>query len=841
MPTKTPTTLKDVAEQLHKNGYQLVAIPPGKKGPIDVGWNDLPFNLALYKGWVGNGRANWGAGVRLGDRMVALDIDVTDARLSEALLAEAESELGFGVIRVGQAPKQMILYQAAESVKKLSVVLTDPNGDEHKIEILGDGQQIAAFAVHPKTKQPYFYPDKSLMQVPLKTLPTVTAADINRYLDRVLTLIPSGWSLKSRAKAQVVETENKDGYLENYRKPPDATDEEVSRWLESIDPDIDYDEWLRIGMALHHWKSGGAAGLVVWENWSRGGTKFKEEDCQRRWNGFSAQVPSQPPVILGTVKKMAVDGQRIAELNLEQEWRKTIEGETNIIKLRKDIPTKIKELSLDSMAQEALAQSWRKRMAELPGGFKCSIGYARETLTAAKKRPRIPEWCWGWVFVQDSENFFHLQLKQELSTKAFDITFEREMLRMDDDTKSLTPTKFITGYCDIENVFQTAYHPEYPEIFEISGVRYANLYDPSQVPVIPIEYSKEDIEAIRIVKEHFPYLIEDETEQKILMMWLAHNVKWPGRKIRWSPLIWGAEGDGKSFFGVLMGTIMGEKNIRTQQATILESQFTGWAHGQAICVFEEVHTPGKNRHEVTNRLKPFITNDSIDVHKKNQNSFNAPNTTNYMFLTNYEDCLPMSDSSRRYFVLRTRFADEPKDLRELEARKTGYYKKLFGAVAAHPAGIRKGFMEMEIDWNLFDPNGHAPVTEQKERMSRLSDSDIETAIEDLLANPSEGVTSAVISRPHLDELLNQKRVGAHQRTVSKILRDKGFIPLNEILKGNDNRVRFKGAQVRVWVKKGPAKKQPQVGLKVWAVDILSTTIGGEFNSGGSDEGEPIPF
>jgi hypothetical protein len=45
----------------------------------------------------------------------------------------------------------------------------------------------------------------------------------------------------------------------------------------------DYDAWVQAGMAL----SGlGAAGLRLWDAWSRGSTKYRERDCKEKWLTF---------------------------------------------------------------------------------------------------------------------------------------------------------------------------------------------------------------------------------------------------------------------------------------------------------------------------------------------------------------------------------------------------------------------------------------------------------------------------------------------------------------------------------------------------------------------------
>lgn len=61
--------------------------------------------------------------------------------------------------------------------------------------------------------------------------------------------------------------------------------EQICQALAALDPDCGYDEWLRVGMALHHETAG--EGLDAWDEWSSRGSKYPGRDLlEGKWDGF---------------------------------------------------------------------------------------------------------------------------------------------------------------------------------------------------------------------------------------------------------------------------------------------------------------------------------------------------------------------------------------------------------------------------------------------------------------------------------------------------------------------------------------------------------------------------
>lgn len=66
---------------------------------------------------------------------------------------------------------------------------------------------------------------------------------------------------------------------------------EISDMLEVIgNSDLDYEEWLRIGMAVHHATGGSAEGLKIFQKWGAKSKKHDPSDSDRRWHSFGRRA-----------------------------------------------------------------------------------------------------------------------------------------------------------------------------------------------------------------------------------------------------------------------------------------------------------------------------------------------------------------------------------------------------------------------------------------------------------------------------------------------------------------------------------------------------------------------
>lgn len=101
--------------------------------------------------------------------------------------------------------------------------------------------------------------------------------------------------------------------------------------IEYINPaDLDYQEWVNIGMALKH--EGYSAG--DWDAWSsRDFGRYHAGECERKWNSFSG---SSSPVTGGTIVQMAMERGWEPERGHELDWDDTITRDSDRVVIDKN-------------------------------------------------------------------------------------------------------------------------------------------------------------------------------------------------------------------------------------------------------------------------------------------------------------------------------------------------------------------------------------------------------------------------------------------------------------------------------------------------------------------------
>ena len=289
VPLKVPTTnLSDILfGEINPYASQCIPLDKGNcdligagaslhwlhvkaKNPVDARWSELPNRSEsdLRR----NYRPGQNIGIRLGqpsqiggDFLHLVDLDIRDASKAEeawaALLALWPAAKGFPSVVSGSGGESRHLYflsPVAMRKRKLA------RGDGWEIDLMGTGSQaVLPPSIHPKSGQPYRWERPLQLDFPL-----------------------SMWINAAQAARLGAEARQDDG--EPVAPLDEVNQEHLARLFETLNVD-DRDDWLKVGMALHHQYAGSAEGYSIWSNWGKASAKYQEKDSRRVWKSFKVE------------------------------------------------------------------------------------------------------------------------------------------------------------------------------------------------------------------------------------------------------------------------------------------------------------------------------------------------------------------------------------------------------------------------------------------------------------------------------------------------------------------------------------------------------------------------
>jgi putative DNA primase/helicase len=270
-------TPHEIAEQLILNGFSPCPLEPMSKAIKVKDWTNKEFSPDQFT------QKN-GVGIKTGNGLVAIDIDVYDPKISTEITQAAFQELGPTFARVGQAPKIALLYRSTEMASKI-IFPVQPTGEAptkktEAIEVLASGQQLVAAAIHPETERPYCWDGTkpwSPITGHIKNLPLIDAANWQKFHKRISHLLVQ--------ESFTHHTALKQSGAQNRSLGNDSPSaEEVQEILSYISSTLDYNTWIMVTMGL---KSLGDQYRTVWLNWSATGQNHDPFVDPAKWDQVS--------------------------------------------------------------------------------------------------------------------------------------------------------------------------------------------------------------------------------------------------------------------------------------------------------------------------------------------------------------------------------------------------------------------------------------------------------------------------------------------------------------------------------------------------------------------------
>lgn len=802
--------LAKYGERLIAAGYKIIPIVRGSKRPPFDGWEKANSTPKLLRSWVEGDYSRAGLGI-LTKKTPAVDIDILDEAASEHMMAWVEENIGRAPVRVGMAPKRLMMFRTDEPFPKInSKTYEDEWGDEtlshsgsgkptghlRKVEILGDGQQFVAYAVHPDTGEPYrWVKSGDPLTFDANELPLLSydqaqdiVAEFERYAEE------RGWTehKQSRSVSRLAtkpggKVDHEDVFAADKAKT-DISDEDLRRKLLLAPGAEDYDTWFQVGMALWHQYDGEELGLQLWHEWSSEADNYDPDALDSKWETFDGRDKARTPVTARLIIKLADEATKEIAVETFREIKEELNQCNSLDRLR-EVCLKVKHIEFDVFARTQIVGIVKDRFKALTGHL-LQLSIARDMVRYENPKPKdLPRWLEGWTYMTVDKGFYSQSRRTFMATESFNAAFGRFMLTKKEvlEGKSVPETsasQFALNNKQIPVVQTRMYLPGEDELFHYNSEPFVNSYNPTNIPDVPTKLTGAERAAIETVKGHFGHLFENEVDRAVLLDAIAYLVQNPGKRLNWAVLLQGTEADGKTFFAGLLAAVLGPENINNLAAGALEEKFNGWAEGVQVVFFEEIKLHGHNRFDVLNKIKPLLTNRMVPVRRMNVDTYSAVNTVTYFLTTNFKDALPLDDNDSRYFVLFSRFQNKAALHAFLETDPE-YYQRLYDTLE-HGGALRKWLLNHKIN-PTFSGEKRAPMSEAKAEMVMYAKSEETETLEELLANSMRmDVTPELLNVSTVAEYFSNAGVDVpYGRTMSKLLMEQGYTKLGRVRLGDD--------------------------------------------------------
>ena len=323
-----------LAHRLQELGYTPIPLRAKEKIPAVRGWPSYEwqpddFSIPLRRADGTLVFPDYATGL-VTSEVVAADVDFRDAKICKLIAALLTKMLGPGPDRVGAPPKFLRMYRTLEPFPKIRSNNTALAGDDvaapgykyHAVEILGRGQQFAAYGIHNKTGRPYrWIGGLGPLTVPVSHLTVVTQAQCLEFVaetEKLLVANGATFAVRVGARAQRKREAPREApeqppkkapwigdkfpkkfaaelamaatvFAKNARRPVrsfQALNPSACRKALALIPnhDLHYDDWVRIGLAVAG--ALGESGFNDFVRFSMKSAKYDAMSTEVAYRGF---------------------------------------------------------------------------------------------------------------------------------------------------------------------------------------------------------------------------------------------------------------------------------------------------------------------------------------------------------------------------------------------------------------------------------------------------------------------------------------------------------------------------------------------------------------------------
>lgn len=299
-------------------GFGIHWLHPRTKRPYEDKWTDLP--VATFDALQATYRAGDNVGVRPGEPsqvdggyLHILDVDIRVPELADEAMARLREMFpdvdSFPSVISGSGGASRHFYIISDKPFRSRLLAASESkfgrfdktrgktvwSNEWEIELFGSGKQVVMPpSIHPDTGNPYVW---------------------ERPFDFDLLDLGFGPFVASDDIEALGVTEDT-VYAFELVEPLTFAPGQMERDLSVIDvSNLHYDDWIRLGQAIHHQTGGSAEGFDLWLEHTKRSTKFTgdkqiREMRRSKWRSFGKY--RKPPVTMATIRQWAQDARSAA-------------------------------------------------------------------------------------------------------------------------------------------------------------------------------------------------------------------------------------------------------------------------------------------------------------------------------------------------------------------------------------------------------------------------------------------------------------------------------------------------------------------------------------------------
>ncbi len=388
--------------------------------------------------------------------------------------------------------------------------------------------------------------------------------------------------------------------------------------ISGIDELYEYENWIKIGMAIHNITDGNEEGKEIFIKFSDNDEDEADlENIQSNWIYWSKTKHKQKNKIGYTfIKKLYEKHRPVKDQTLKSVFMKNID---------EDKPFEIK-VSIEKMLEFL---NTKLIFVKSTGDF-----IILDNKLSTKEDGEVMQKDTWWLKTTN-------KVKDHFSKENFIYFYEKDGNK---ESKNINPFKLWMDWIDRREVSEIGFDPRNKcnDIF--------NLWNGFAISKEEADASHEDdaLPILNHIKEL--WCKDDEETYNYILNLFSHYIQKPHIKTGVLLALKSKQGGGKGIILNKLHKIIGDDHyIQNSNAEYLFGNFNGQLEGKIVCNLDEALWGGDKKKE--GMMKNKITESSQQINKKNKEIYSVDDYVNYIITTNNEWFAGVTEDDRRHYCL----------------------------------------------------------------------------------------------------------------------------------------------------------------------------------------------